>query len=163
MSRWRPYAAPRSNERRGLTSRKWKWLVTVMGTAAVFATSTSTTSSRARATRVGGRVGVGVRRDLDRAGCAGAERAAADRVGHDDEPCAVVEHRLDLDVVQDVGDAGQHVVRAEHGTGPISMRLLVPPPVAGRLGHGVGDERRGLGDVEPETARASGIARARPP
>ena len=48
-----------------------------------------------------------------RPGRVGAQRPATDGVGHDDETGAVVEHCLDLHVVEDVGDSRQHVVRTE--------------------------------------------------
>ena len=54
-----------------------------------------------------------------------AEVPAPDRVGDDDQPRAVVEHRLDGDLGDDVRDAGQHVVRAEDGAAG-GERLVVP-------------------------------------
>ena len=41
-ARCMPYAAARSKRSRGLASKKWKWLVTEIGTAAVLVTSTTT-------------------------------------------------------------------------------------------------------------------------
>ena len=57
--------------------------------------------------------------------------------------------------VDDVGHTGQHVVDGEHG-GADGRGLHQPRPVAGRLADGVGDERRGLGHVQPQTPRPPG-------
>lgn len=79
----------------------------------------------------------------------------ADRVAHDREPRAVVEDGLDMHLGDDVRDTGQHVVRAEHGSGALEG-LREPGAVAGGLADGVRDQRGRLRHVEPQTAGAAG-------
>ena len=128
--------------------------MTVIGTAAVFSTSTSTTSSRAvrAGSAAGSSVGVG-RARAPRPGAPSPSEPPPIGSGTTTSRVPSSNTASTFTSCEHVGDAGQHVVGAEHRP-PDLERLLVPPAVARRLGDGVGDERRGLGDVEPQAAGA---------
>lgn len=84
-----------------------------------------------------------------------AEPAASDGIGDDREAGAVVEDGLHVHLGDHVGDAGQDVVRAEHGPGTLDG-LREARSVAGGLAHGVRDQRGRLRHVQPEPAGPSG-------
>ena len=54
----------------------------------------------------------------DGAGCVGTQAAAAERVAHHDHARAVIEHRLDPDLANDVGHSRQHIIDRQHGWPP---------------------------------------------
>ena len=143
-----PYAAARSNESRGLTSKKWKCDVMLIGTSD----------------------GVG-RDEVDETG-RHRRLAAPRRSPHRAHPSPRLppspnglrtttmrvpssNTRLDLDLADDVGHPGQHVVGGEHARPRCGGRHQ-PSPVARRFAHGVGDQRRRLGNVESQPAGPPG-------
>ena len=88
-----------------------------------------------------------------RAGRLRAETAGAgERVAHDHHARTIVEHGLDAHFAHDVGHTGQHVVGGQR-PGAGGRRVHDPRSVASRLAHGVGDQCRGLGNVEPQSTR----------
>ncbi len=60
-----------------------------------------------------------------------------------------------MDLGDDIGDPGQHIVRAQYPARGLD-RLGEPAPVAGRLADGVRDQGGGLGDVELQSAGPAG-------
>lgn len=93
-----------------------------------------------------------MRRGQDGARCVVAQTpGAAERVAYHHHARAVIEHCFDAHLAHDVGDTGQDLVGTQH-LRPGCSGLHDPRPVARCFADGVGDQRRRLGNVQPQAA-----------
>src|SRR5262249_1871977 len=133
-----PYAADRSKRNRGLASKKWKWLVTEIGTAAVLVTSTTTDPASPDGSAAPGAAAAPARN---------ASRTTASRV-----PSSKTASTR-TSAPRPPGPAGARAGRAPPPGRPGRPRLAPgrqPPAVPRRLAHRVRPQRRGLHDVQPQ-------------
>src|SRR4051812_9302282 len=140
MSRWNPRAAPLSNSRARLTSKKWKWEPTWTGRSPVFVTSISRTS----------------RPSLHRTGSSDSTYSpgimvvpSPDRVVDGDQLRAVRERGLDLDVRDHLGNPLHNVLPGQD-RGAVAHQVRHGPPVPGPFDQLVGDDGHRLGVVQLE-------------
>ena len=121
--------------------------MTAMATAATLETSTATSA--------GSHVELRLARQVGRA-------VAGDGLDEHDQPRPVGEERLELDPVDQLGDAVLHLAGAEHRISP-PLDLVVGEAVAGELHRLVGDQGDRLGLAQPQAAARAGAAPALQP